>query len=550
MIRRLVLLIPLFVGFAAAPAHAGSYSVSFCGAYGNHSWDGVAATGIARDESCEGSDPMGNRVGSGARVPLGGTGTTTFRAPSGMTIADFSLTRQLTYRNGAPASGTRPLYALYKLGGTVFAGAGRYDNSVRNRLATQGSWYGHPEANVVVPKSTVSRASFPALAGYRGDATSLQIAVGCFNGSVDTACTVAAGGGIAHLLYGARVVLNDPTLPSAGIEASGLLSGGPRAGSDAITVDAVDNGGIRRVEIVDLSGGSAVVGAEDYGAGSRTDTGATCSARLAKQCPNLRDETVRPTSLAAGRRTLKVRIVDAGGNVREYGPYVVDVATPSNRGPLNGSGATDGGKLSAHFSGGSKARKTVRYRRRATVTGRLLNSAGRPVSGAALKVLTRDRRSGARFVQRWTVKTNAEGLYRVKVRAAASRLVQVAWASHIHDPSPQESAYVTLNARASSSLRATPRVVGVGRTLRLRGTVRGVIPARGVPVIFQGRSGSGGYSTFADGRANRKGRFSVRYRFRSGASRGRSFTFRVKLRGDARFPYALGYSKRVRVRVR
>ena len=200
---------------------------------------------------------------------------------------------------------------------------------------------------------------------------------------------------------------------------------------------------------------------------------------------------MRPTSLAAGRRTLKVRIVDAGGNVREYGPYVVDVATPSNRGPLNGSGATDGGKLSAHFAGGSKVRKTVRYRGRATVTGRLLNSAGRPVSGAALKVLTRDRRSGARFVQRWTAKTNAEGLYRVKVRAAASRLVQVAWASHIHDPSPQESAYVTLNARASSSLRATPRVIGVGRTLRLRGTVRGVIPARGVPVIFQGRSGSG-----------------------------------------------------------
>jgi hypothetical protein len=109
---------------------------------------------------------------------------------------------------------------------------------------------------------------------------------------------------------------------------------------------------------------------------------------------------------------------------------------------------------------------------------------------------------------------------------------------------------VTLNARASASLRATPRVIRVGRTLRLRGTVRGVIPSRGVPLIFQGRSGGGRYTTFADGRANRKGRFSVRYRFRSGGSRGRTFTFRVKLRGDARFPYALGYSKRVRVRVR
>ena len=63
-------------------------------------------------------------------------------------------------------------------------------------------------------------------------------------------------------------------------------------------------------------------------------------------------------------------------------------------------------------------------------------------------------------------------------------------------------------------------------------------------------AGRGRYSTFADGRANRKGRFSVRYRFRSGSSRGRTFTFRVKLRGDARFPYASGYSKRVTVRVR
>ena len=109
---------------------------------------------------------------------------------------------------------------------------------------------------------------------------------------------------------------------------------------------------------------------------------------------------------------------------------------------------------------------------------------------------------------------------------------------------------MTLNARASASLRAIPRVVGVGQRLQLRGTVRGVIPARGVPLIFQGRDGGGRYTTFADGRADRKGRFSVRYRFRSGGSRGRTFSFRVKLRGDARFPYALGYSKRVLVRVR
>ena len=109
---------------------------------------------------------------------------------------------------------------------------------------------------------------------------------------------------------------------------------------------------------------------------------------------------------------------------------------------------------------------------------------------------------------------------------------------------------MTMNTRASSSLKASGRTVGVGQALRLSGTVRGTVPSRGVPLIFQGRAGNGRYTTFADGRANRKGRFTIRYRFRSGSSRGRTFTFRVKLRGDARFPYALGYSTRVRVRVR
>jgi hypothetical protein len=548
--RRLVTFTLLALGAFAAPAHAGTYAVNFCGAYGNHSWSSVAAPGIGRDQSCTGSDGMGNAVAGGQRVPLGATGSTTFTAPAGMTIADFTLTRQLTYRNGAPAKDTRRLFAIYALGGTVFAGAGHYQNATRDRLHVKGSWYGYPEANVVVPRSTVSLASFPALAGYTGNATSLQIAVGCFNGSVKTACTTAAGGSISHLLYGASIVLNDPTLPSASIEASGLLSGGRRDGSDAVKLDATDNGGIRRVEILDLSNGGAVVGAEDYGAGSRTDAGATCSTRLKKACPNLKNETVRPTSLPAGQRTLKVRVIDAAGNVTEQGPYEVDVATPSDRGAFNGTGATDGGSLTAHFTGGKHTHKTVDYRKRASVSGRLLNSSGKPVSGAVLAINTRDRRSGATFVRRWTAKTGADGLYKVKVRAAASRLVQVAWASHIHDPSPQESAYVSLNARASSSLHASPRAVRVGRPLRLSGTVRGVVPARGVPVIFQGRGARGGWDTFADGRAKRNGHFTVHYRFRDASSRGHTFTFRVKVRGDARFPYTLGYSKRVRVRVR
>ena len=548
----LILLVAAAFGAAAAPAHAGTYSVFACGSYDNRSWNSVRATGISADQTCPGTTTMGNAVAAGTRTPLGATGTTTFSAPPGMTIADFTLTRQLTYRNGAPASGTRPLYAIYKLGNTVFAGAGRYENATRDRLNAVGSWYGHPENNVVVPTSTVRRSSFPALAGYRGDATTLQIAVGCFDGNVNTDCTVAAGGGISHLLSGAQVVLNDPTTPSASIEASGLLAGGQRSGADAITLDADDNGGIRRVEVVDVTPGasSGVVGVEDYAAGARTDTGATCSFRLRKACPSLSNETVRPTGLPAGLRTLKVRIIDAGGNVLEQGPYAVNVATPSDRGSLNGSGATEDASLSAHFSGSTKTRRTVNYRSRVAISGRLLNSSGRPITGALLRVLTRDRRQSAGWVERYQTTTGADGSYRVRVRAAASRLTQIAWRSHTKDPGFQESAYVTVFARASSSLKARPRSVGVGGRVRLSGTVRGTIPSRGLPVIFQGRSGNGRYTTFADGRANRKGRFSMGYRFRSAGSRGETFRFRVRLRGDARFPYASGYSKSVTVRVR
>ena len=302
-------------------------------------------------------------------------------------------------------------------------------------------------------------------------------------------------------------MLNDPTVPTASVEASGLLAGGQRPGSDPVTLDATDNGGIKRVQIIDVTEhGDNVVGSEDYAAGSYTDAGATCSFRLRKACPNLKNETLRPTGLPAGQRTLKIRVVDAADNVTDQGPYSVDVATPSDRGPFNGTGATEDGTLTARFSGGTKTRKTVSYRSRPTITGRLLNSAGRPISGALLRVLTRDRRSGAAFVERYTTTTRADGVYRIRVRAAASRLVQIAWRSHVHDPGFQESAYVTLQrTRLRRRLKASPRSVGVGQSLRLSGTVRGVIPSRGVPLIFQGRAGKGRYTTFADGRANRQG---------------------------------------------
>ena len=142
----------------------------------------------------------------------------------------------------------------------------------------------------------------------------------------------------------------------------------------------------------------------------------------------------------------------------EQGPYAVNVATPSDRGPLNGSGATEDGTLSAHFTRHAPRRAAPSATARGSrISGRLLNSSGRPISGALLRVLTRDRRQGAALRRALHDDHDVRRqLSRARCAPPPRGLTQIAWRSHANDPGFQESAYVTLLARASSSLKATP----------------------------------------------------------------------------------------------
>ena len=300
-----------------------------------------------------------------------------FTAPSGMTIADFTLTRQLTYRNGAPADGhapalrdlqarrhrvrrRRPLRErdaqppqrrrlLVRLPGE------QRRRPAQHRLAGELPRPGglrRPRHDAADRRRLLQRQHRHRVHGRRGR-RDLAPAVRRPGRAQrpDAARRLGRGHGPAERRPPPRLRPHHASTPAT------------TAASGAI-------------EILDLSSGGAVAGAEDYAAGARTASGATCSFRLRKACPNVKNETVRPTSLPAGVRTLKVRVIDAAGNATEKGPYQVDVATPSDRGAFNGSGATEDGSLSARFSGSSKSRKTVCYRKRVTVTGRLLNSVG------------------------------------------------------------------------------------------------------------------------------------------------------------------------------
>jgi len=551
--RQMLVLALLAAACAPATAEAGTYHVYACTAGGasweNRTWTGQPVPGLVVDTDCTASGSLiGLRIDGGKAIANGAAASLTFTSPPGTTIADFTLDRLLDFHSNPPLQNTRPLYALYLLGGVPFLGAGDYHYPTRERLKDSGSWYGFPAANASVSRRTTSLRQFASLPGYKRDATTLSIQVGCFKRA--TNCSAPAAGRVFHVLYGIDVTIDDPQPPTPTVAAEGLLAGGPRNGSDPVVLGATDNAGIRRVELHDVTvpGAPQLVGAEDYTA-AKTDAGATCSARLAKTCPNLARESVRPTALQVGRRLVLVRTIDAGGNPTDRGPYPVDVITPSDRGPLNGAGATETGTLTARFRGGEGQVKTARYGRKVRIAGRLVNAIGQPVGNAEIDLVTTNKRRGATPVKRKSFRTAADGTFGGRTGARASRQLRLAWKAHVNDSHYSASDDLTLRTRAAASLAPSTRAPRLGGALTLRGRLRA--PAPGVTVILQGRRVDGGrYTTFADTTTGKGGRFKVTYRFRDAGSRGRVFRFRAKLRAGRRYPFATGYSRRVTVRVR
>ena len=546
-------LVLTFLALLALPAaaQAGGYHVYTCSAAGkvwpNGAWRATAHAGVNIDASCAGNT-IALTVPAGARMDNNSSAALTFTSPPGTTIANFALSRQLGYTNPV-AENTHKYFLLYSLGGTHFAGAGNFHDPTRNALNAQRHWYGYPEGNVAIGRGTVTPATFPALARYAGNAAQLFLRVGCFNRG--TPCSVAAGGGISHILHGSDITINDPTAPSVTVEASGLLAGGARGGSDPVTLTASDSAGIRRVELVDVTNplAPAVVGREDY-AEVRTQANRVCDYSLPAPCPSLSRETITATALPAGQRSVVVRVTDTGGNVVDRGPYPVFAVTPSDRGAPNGSNATEIGTLQVTWSSGSGKRRTLSYGRKAGIRGRLLNSSGTPIGGARVQLLTRDLRQEAALIPRTTLTTDADGRFRTTVAASASRLLHFGWVSRANDVRFGANGYLTLQARATGRLSTSTRRPRVGRSFTVSGKLSGVSRG-GVPIIVQGRAaGSRRYAAFADTTTSSNGRFKVRYRFRNAGSRGHNFVFRARIRPGPRFPYETGYTRTVTVRVR
>jgi hypothetical protein len=180
------------------------------------------------------------------------------------------------------------------------------------------------------------------------------------------------------------------------------------------------------------------------------------------------------------------------------------------------------------------------------VRGVLRNAAGQGIVGAELRLLVRERRLGAGYVDRGAVTTGADGRFTFRTVRGASRRFRIAYRAYPGDAGLTAKSDVTFNTKARITIHV-PRHARSRGSVRFRGSLPGrPLPPSGVTLELQAHQPGHGWRTVKTTRTRKGGRYSTRYRFNSGGGR---FTFRLRLRPSDSYPYARGTTKAVRIRV-
>ncbi len=189
----------------------------------------------------------------------------------------------------------------------------------------------------------------------------------------------------------------------------------------------------------------------------------------------------------------------------------------------------------------------VRFGRRATISGRLVNPDGQPIDGATVTVLARRDLPGRHFTAAGFVRTDRKGRFRYRVRGVASRILRFQYdgSRRIHGSRRD----VAVRVPAASTVRADRNRVLNGQTVTFSGRVlTRPIPSVGklveIQAYFRGR-----WRTISTTRTGRKARWSFRYRF-GGTTGVVRYRFRALLSREGGYPFATGHSRVVGVTVR
>ena len=238
-----------------------------------------------------------------------------------------------------------------------------------------------------------------------------------------------------------------------------------------------------------------------------------------------------------------MRVIDAGGNVTESPAF-----TATSAASLNGTNATAVAKLTATFARPARKLDVGYGKTRPRSRGRLTDATG---------ARSRARRPGARpraarrhqYARALEVTTDAAGRFSVLPGHGAARAIRFEYRSRRFLPAADAADSVELRVAAGATLSVSPKRVRPRGTITISGRLRGLpLPRSGKVVDLQAYEGGKWRDVRHDAGAQERALHS-RYRFLRAGS-GATFLIRARIRRDDAYPYYLGYSPRVRVRVR
>jgi hypothetical protein len=348
------------------------------------------------------------------------------------------------------------------------------------------------------------------------------------------------------VIYRAAIALSDESAPIVDAANGTLIAGAPVSGERSVLVSASDTGG-----------GIAKIGVliDDQVVIERpidpADTGCRVPYTSVVPCPlSTRSEFVLDTSLISdGAHRARVFATDVAGNRGVSSPFEF-VARNGFR--PNGLNATRFAALSAWYDRGSRQRSsvTVPFGATRTIRGQLKTADGAPIPNALIDVSATHLRVGARQRVSGQVTTDAQGRFAYRPLAGPSRTIAFGYRAFSLDEGFSATATARLLVRPRIALRVSPRRVRNGQRVTFSGRlVGGPGRADAAVVVYALAGGARSRIPVESARTDARGRFRVRYRFRTVTGEA-TFRFNARIQRQAGYPYASGASPVVTVRVR
>lgn len=499
---------------AASPATAGSYIVAQCspGVYTGADDAGFTAstTHYTPRADCSPSAPglqiTHTLAGGETGTVQGAFGAWVWTAPAGTYITGGS-----TFSRLATESGQHGYLAV-----SPDSGGGL---SYENQNDDQGHESGIPAGN------------------WRFLVARLE----CTQPNEGNRCVGAAKGAHTYVKQ-VRIQLTDIVSPTISIGGS-MFSGAELRGPQTISVAAADQGsGLQSIQV--LVNGQGATG--DDLSGSCNPLPGNMTSRLSP-CPPGFDKTYTLDTAKApfreGANSISVCAYDYAQTGTPNAACESKEVLVNNLCP--GSPVGGGNTITAGFAGNHKGERTLAFRHRALIRGRLRDPAGNPVANAQVCLQGHTDLPGRPFHLIGTATTNEAGGWTFKLRRGPSRSLRVAYRFGAF----QTSTDLTLHMRTRVTLHLSRHRTRVHKRIYFSGEIAG--PSCALRVVVMRGTVPGSKRRFLVRRAKTDAlcHYRAAYAF-SPVPRTTRFVFNAVVPEQNGYPYVRGHSVPRYIRVR